>query len=54
MDRDKVYIGETSGMKEHKDKTKTLSSDSKLVEHIPKYKYNINFSNTSTLAFESH
>ncbi len=59
MDCEKVYIGETSRMKEtrmkeHKAKIKTLSSDSKLVEHILKYKHNFDFSNTETLAFESN
>ena len=59
MDCDKVSIGETSRMKEtrmkeHKDKIETLWSDSKLVEHILKYKHNIDFSNTSTLPFESN
>ena len=39
MDCDKVYIGETSRIKdtrinEHKAKVKSLSSDSKIVEHI--------------------
>ncbi|CAF4258835.1 unnamed protein product [Rotaria sp. Silwood2] len=56
---DKVYIEETSRMKvtrmkEQRAKIKTLSSDSKLVEHILKYKHNIDFSNTKTLAFESN
>ena len=59
MDCDTVHIGESSRMKEtrmkeHKDRIKTLSSDSKLVEHILEYKHNIDFSNTSTLAFESN
>ena len=59
MDCDKVYIGEISRMKEirmkeHKAKIKTLSSDSKLVEHILKYKHSFDFSNTKTLAFESN
>jgi hypothetical protein len=58
MDCDKVYIGETSRMKEtrmkeHRRKVKSLSSDSKLVEHILKYKHRFDFSNSETLAYES-
>ena len=57
-DCDTVYIGETGRMKEtrineHKSKVKTLSSDSKIVEHILKYKHKFDFSNTKTLALES-
>ena len=40
-------------MKEHQAKIRLLSSDSKLVEHILKYKHQFDFSNTKTLAFES-
>ena len=57
-DCDKVYIGETSRMRdtrinEHKSKIRTLSSDSKIVEHILNFKHKFDFSNTKTLAFES-
>ena len=57
-DCDTVYIGETGRMKEthineHKSKVKTLSSDSKIVEHILKFKHKFDFSNTKALAFES-
>ena len=57
-DYDTVYIGETGRMKEtrineHKSKVKTLSSDSKIVEHILKYKHNFDFSSTKTLALEN-
>ena len=57
-DCDTVYIGETGRMKEirineHKSKVKTLSSDSKIVEHILKYKHKFDFSNKKTLALES-
>ena len=57
-DCDKIYIGETSRMKdtrmkEYEAKIGTLSSDSKLVEHILKYKHSFDFSNTATLAFEN-
>jgi hypothetical protein len=59
MNCDKVYIGETSRMKEtrmkeHEAKIKTLASNSKLVEHILKYKHKFDFSSTKTLAFESN
>ncbi|CAF4600906.1 unnamed protein product [Rotaria sp. Silwood2] len=55
---DKIYIGETSRkkdtrMKEHEAKIRTLSSDSKLVEHILKYQHSFDFSKTETLAYES-
>jgi hypothetical protein len=58
MDCDKVYIGETSRMKdtrmnEHKAKIKSLSSDSKLVEHILEHNHKFDFSNTLTLALET-
>ena len=57
-DCDKVYIGETSRMgetriNEHKSKIRTLSSDSKIVEYILKFKHDFDFSSTKTLAFES-
>ena len=38
---------------EHKSKIRTLSSDSKIVEHILKFKHDFDFSSTTTLAFES-
>lgn len=58
-DCEKVYIGETSRMKdtrmkEHEAKIRTLSSDSKLVEHILNDKHCFDFSNTGTLAYESN
>ena len=58
VDCDKVYIGETSRMKEtrmneHKAKVKSLSSDSKIVEHILEHKHNFDFSNASTIALET-
>ena len=58
LDCDKVYIGETSRMKEtrikeHKANIKTLSTKSKLVEHILTYKHQFDFTNTKTLALES-
>jgi sugar-specific transcriptional regulator TrmB len=58
MDCDKVYIGETSRMKdtrmdEHKAKVKLLSSDSKIVEHILEHNHKFDFSNASTLALET-
>ena len=37
----------------HKSKVKTLLSDSKIVEHILKYKHKFDFSSTKTLALES-
>jgi sugar-specific transcriptional regulator TrmB len=57
-DCNKVYIGETSRMKEtrineHKAKMRLLSSDSKLVEHVLRYKHKFDFSNTETLAWET-
>jgi hypothetical protein len=57
-DCDKVYIGETSRMKdtrinEHKSKVKSLSSDSKIVEHILEHQHSFDFSNTLTLALET-
>ena len=57
-DCDKVYIGETGRMRntrinEHKSKIRTLSSDSKIVQHILNFKHKFDFSNTKTLAFES-
>ena len=57
-DCDTVYIGETGRMKatrinEHTSKVKTLSSDSRIVEHILKYKHKFYFSNTKTLVLES-
>lgn len=58
MNCDKVYIGETSRMKEtrvneHKAKIRSLSSDSKLVKHILEHKHKFDFSNTLTLALET-
>ena len=58
LDCNKVYIGETSRMKEtrmkeHKANIKTLATNSKLVEHILTYKHQFDFTNTETLAFES-
>ncbi|CAF1179846.1 unnamed protein product [Adineta steineri] len=55
---DKVYIGETSRMKEtrmkeHQNNIRLLSSNSKLVEHILEHKHQFDFSNTKTLALES-
>ena len=55
---DKVYIGETSRMKEtrmneHKAKARLLSADSKIVEHILEHNHSFDFSNASTLARES-
>ena len=55
---DKIYIGETNRLKrtrinEHKSKIKSLSSDSKLVEHIEKCKHKFDFLNTKTLALEN-
>ncbi|CAF5092844.1 unnamed protein product [Rotaria sp. Silwood1] len=55
---DKIYIGETSRMKdtrmkEHEAKIRTLSLDSKLAEHILKYKHSFDFSKTETLTYES-
>ena len=57
-DCDKVYIGETGRMRdtrinEHKSKIRTLSSDSKIVEHILNFKHKFEFSNTKALAFEN-
>jgi hypothetical protein len=57
-DCERIYIGETSRMKEtrmkeHKAKIRTLASDSKLVEHILSDKHNFDFDNVKTLAFES-
>jgi hypothetical protein len=57
QDCDKVYIGETNRMKEtrmreHKSNIRKLSSDSKLVEHILKYKHSFDFTSTKTLACE--
>ena len=57
-DCDTVYIGETGRMKEtrineHRSKIRTLASDSKIVEHILKYKHNFDFSSTKTLALEN-
>ena len=59
MNCEKVYIGETSRLKEtrlkeHKANIRTLSSDSKLVEHILKHKHEFDFSNAETLACESN
>ena len=58
MDCDKVYIGKTSRIKdtrmnEHKAKVKSLSSDSKIVEHILEHNHKFDFSNASTLALET-
>lgn len=58
IDCDKVYIGETSRMKEthmneHKSKVKSVSSDSKIVEHILEHNHKFDFSNASTLALET-
>lgn len=58
IDCDKIYIGETSRMKdtrmnEHKAKIKSLSSDSKLVEHILEHNHKFDFSNVTTLALEN-
>ena len=57
-DCEKIYIGETSRKRdtrinEHKAKIRTLSSDSKLVEHILQHKHKFDFSNTKTLARET-
>ena len=57
-DCDKKYIGEASRMKEtrineHKAKVKSLSTDSKIVEHILEHSHNFDFSNTATLALET-
>lgn len=59
MNCNKVYIGETSRnrdtrINEHKTKLKSLSTDSKLVEHILEYKHQFDFSNTKTLARETN
>ena len=57
-DCDKIYIEETSRMREvrineHKSKIRTLSSDSKIVEHILKFTHDFDFSSIKTLASES-
>ena len=57
-DCDKVYIGETSRLKdirmsEHKSKIKSLSLDSKIVEHILEHNHKFDFTNTLTLALET-
>ena len=38
---------------EHRSKIRTLALDSKIVEHILKYKHNFDFSSTKTLALEN-
>jgi hypothetical protein len=58
LDCNKVYIGETgrmkeTRMKEHKANIRTLSTKSKLVEHILTHKHQFDFTNTKTLALES-
>lgn len=40
-------------MKEHQANIRSLSSKSKLVEHILEHKHKFDFSNTKTLALES-
>ncbi|CAF1389693.1 unnamed protein product [Adineta ricciae] len=55
---DKVYIGETSRkketrMREHQANIRTLSTKSKLVEHILAHKHQFDFVNTKTLALEN-
>jgi hypothetical protein len=58
LDCNKVYIGETSRMKEtrmkeHKANIRTLSTKSKLVEHILTHKHQFDLTNSKTLALES-
>ena len=58
LDCDRVYIGETSRMKEtrmkeHKANIRTLATKSELVEHILTHKHQFDFMNTQTLAFET-
>jgi hypothetical protein len=58
LDCDRVYIGETSRMKEtrmkeHKRNIRKLSDKSELVEHILTHKHQFDFANTQTLALES-